>query len=395
MSEEYTAEQKIIRDFTNQLAKKYDYSYFLENMKEEKFPTKFWKVLGEGGYIGMLAPDEYGGTDFKIEDLVVFFESMAKNGLVSHQLMNQVVCCDFLTKYGNEEQKKKYIPGRISGTLCTYAYLEQNEGMSLFDLNMSAVKNGNTYTLNGRKVYVAGARESKHLIVAARTKPLDPENEKEGLSLFLLDANSKGIEMVPKELNVRVIEEKEMMMITGDTFYEVNFNDVEIPQESLIGLENSGGEYIDATSSLMMIIMAATSIGWGQNLLEKAIEYSKIRAIYEEPIGSYQAIQHPMVRAKTDLELAKLVVERAANACDDKEDQEEVSIYAGIAKYTASEAAYSACDIAIQCHGGSGFDRDTGIITQWPLVLLSKIIPINNEVILEQYADAALDLPAS
>ncbi|MBW2201148.1 MAG: acyl-CoA dehydrogenase, partial [Deltaproteobacteria bacterium] len=363
--------------------------------KKMEFPLKFWNVIGEGGYIGMLAPEEYGGTDFNAEDLVVFFESMAKKGLMSHQLINQVTCCDFLTKYGNPEQKSKYIPGIISGTLCSYANLEQSEGMSLFDISMSAVKEGNTYKLNGRKSYVAGAKGSANLIVAARTKPLDPENKKEGISLFLLDSNSKGIEMVPKELNVRVTGENEMMMITGDTFYEIHFNDVKISQENRIGRENSGGEYIDNTSSLMMMMMAATSIGWGENLLEMGVEYAKNRVIYEEPLGSYQAIQHPMVRAKTDLELAKLIIERAANAYDSEEDQEEVAIYAGMAKYTATEAAYNACDIAIQVHGGSGFDRDTGVITLWPLVLLSRIIPLNNDVILERYAEVALGLPAS
>ena len=395
MSENRTIEQKIIRDFVDQLAKRYDFNYFLQKMKSGDFPSEYWKVLGEGGYIGMIAPEEYGGTASKTEDLAVFFEGMARNGLVSHQLINQVVSCEFLGKYGNEDQKKEYIPKLIAGMLSSYASIEQNEGMSLFDIDMTASKEGNTYLLKGRKSYVVSAGECEKLIVAARTRPLDQDNKQDGISLFLLDSNSNGIEMIPKEINVRVTGENEMMMITGDTFYEVHFNDVKVSQEGLIGRENAGGEYIHETSSLMMIMMAATSIGWGENVLEMAVEYAKTRVIYEDPIGSYQAIQHPMVRAKTDLELAKLVVERAATAIDDNENMDEVAIYASMAKYAASEAAYHACDIAIQSHGGSSFDRETGIITLWPLVLLSRIIPLNNEVILETFSEVALGLPPS
>ncbi len=397
MSEKYTLEQKIIRDFVHQLAKDFNANYFLENMKNEEFPINYWKVIGEGGYIGMLASEEYGGTGFMIEDLVIFFEAMAKKGLVSHQLMNQVVCCDILTKYGNEEQKKKYIPGIISGTICSYASMEQSEGMSLFNINMRADRKGPIYKLNGRKNYVVGAKASSNLIIAARTKPLDldKDSKEDGISLFLLDSNTEGIEMIPKEINVRVTSENEMMMITGDTFYEVHFNDVVVSQGNLIGQENSGGQYIHDTSSLMMIIMAVTSIGWGEKVLEMAVEYAKNRVIFKEPIGSYQAIQHPLVRAKTDLELAKLVMERAVSACDNHENPEEIAVYASMSKYAATEAAYNACDIAIQAHGGYSFDREMGIITLWPLILLSRIIPLNNDVILERFSEAALGLPAS
>ena len=201
--------------------------------------------------------------------------------------------------------------------------------------------------------------------------------------------------MIPKELNVRVTPVEERMMITGDTFYDVLFDDVEVSREDLIGREDSGGEYIHNTSSLIMMMMAAASIGWGENVLEMAVEYAKTRVIYEEPIGSYQAVQHPMVRAKTDLEMAKLVLERAAIALDGGENPDDTAIYASMAKYAATEAAYHAFDIAIQAHGGSSFDRETGIITLWPLVLMSRMIPLNNEVILERFAEAALGLPTS
>jgi alkylation response protein AidB-like acyl-CoA dehydrogenase len=394
-ADQYTMEQKIIKDFINQLARDFDFLYFLENMKKEEFPEKFWKAISEGGYIGILVPEEYSGTNFKARDLVLFCYNMALKGLMSLQLINQIACCDFLAKFGSKEQKKRYLSELISGKLCGYALMEENEGMSLFDINTKAIKKGTNYKLNGQKNYVVGAKKSSKMIVAARTKAIGKGDKKTGISLFIVDSDANGIEIIPKEINVRVTPEKELMMITGDTFSQVNFSEVNVSGENLLGEKNCGGEYIQETSNLLMLMTAACAIGWAENVLDKAVEYAKKRVIFEEPIGSYQAVQHPMVRAKTDIELAKLALDRAVSAYDNKEDIDEVFVYASISKYAATEAAYNACDISIQAHGGYSFDRETGIITLWPLILLSRIIPLNNDIILEKFSEAALGLPLS
>ncbi len=392
---QYTVEQKIMVDFVHQLAKDFDFEYFLENMKNEKPYTKYWNVLGEGGYFGLLAPEQYGGSDFNAVDLVVFFVNLAQKGLLSHQIMNQMLCCACLAQFGSTEQRKTYLPRLISGKKCSYATMEQGEGISLFDIRMEAGREDGIYRLNGMKDYVAGAGDAEYFIITARTRPYDRKNKKDGISLFVVDAKNSGITIIPKELNVRVTGENEMMMLTGDAFCEVRFNDIEVSSENILGLENSGGACLDVISSLQMIMMAAMSIGWGEKLLALGVEHSLNRVIFEDPIGSYQAIQHPMARAKTDLELAKLATERAVTAYDNKEDQGNVLSFTSIAKYTASEAAYNACDISIQAHGGSAFDRDMGIISMWPLILLSRIIPLNNDVILERFSESAFDLPSS
>lgn len=391
----YTAEQKIITDFVHQLARNFGFEYFLENMKNEKPYTKYWNVLGDGGYFGLLAPEAFGGSDFKTGDLVVFFNNLAKKGLASHQIMNQVLCCAILAQYGSTELQKTYLPELISGKKCSYAVMEQGEGISLFDIRMDAVGDGDTYRLNGMKDYVAGAGDADCFIIAARTRPFDGKNKKQGISLFVVDAKTPGITVTPKELNVRVTGENEMMMITGDAFCTLAFDNVVVSSHSLLGLENSDEDCINAISSLQMIMMAAISIGWGENMLDMGVEHARNRAIFEDSIGSYQAIQHPMARAKTDLELAKLATERAVAAYDNNEAPENVLSFSSVAKYTASEAAYSACDISMQAHGGSAFDRDMGIISMWPLILLSRIIPLNNDMILERFSETVLGLPPS
>lgn len=389
--DDYTADQGALADFVHQLAEEFDFSYFLENMRQGKFPSRFWEVFGAGGYLGILAPEEHGGAGSNIEDLVVLTHNLARNGLASHQLLNQILCCDLLARYGSDEQLRRHLPEIISGSLCALSLMEATEGMDLFDLEMSAVCDAESFKLNGTKRYVAGAAEASRMLVVARTGPAPEGDRQQGLSLFIVDPQVPGIETIPRELNVRVTADEELVLITGDAFFDVVFDDVEVSRGDLVGREGLGGEAIAESASLLFILTAVTAIGWGESVLEKAVEHAKNRVIFEEPIGSYQAIQHPMVRARTELELAKLAIARAVSAYD-KQD-EEVPVYASIAKCAATEAAYAACDISIQAHGGSGFDRETGVITLWPLILLSRILPLNNDVILESFAEAALDLP--
>jgi hypothetical protein len=231
------------------------------------------------------------------------------------------------------------------------------------------------------------------MFVLARTGPASEGDPKCGLSLFMLDPQTPGIEVTSREINVRVTGDEEPTQITGDAFFDVVFKDVEVPREGLIGEAGIGGEAIEAVSNLLFILTAVMAIGWGESVLEKAVEHAKTRVIFEEPIGSYQAVQHPMVRARTELELAKLAIVRAASAYNKRD--EDLAVYASVSKCAATEAAYAACDISLQAHGGSGFDRETGVITVWPLILLSRILPLNNDVILERFAEAALDLPVT
>jgi alkylation response protein AidB-like acyl-CoA dehydrogenase len=263
--------------------------------------------------------------------------------------------------------------------------------MDLFDLDMSAARDAESFRLAGTKRYVAGAREASRMLVVARTGPEGEGDRKQGLSLFSVDPQQQGIAMVARELSVRVTADEELVLITGDTFFDVAFDDLELSRGDLVGEEGLGADAVIDASNLLFILTAVTAIGWGESVLEKAIEHAKTRAVFEDPIGSYQAIQHPMVRAKTELELAKLAIARAVSAYDKRDA--DLAVYASVAKCAATEAAYCACDISLQALGGGGFDRETGVITLWPLILLSRILPLNNEVILERFAEAALDLP--
>ncbi len=391
----YTEEQGLIVHVVSQLAKDFDHAYFLGKCRDDAFPGEFWKVLSEGGYMGCVASEEYGGSDFSTADLVAFMTALGRGGMASNVLVNQLACCDALMRLGSDDQKEEHIPAIVSGTRWTYANIEKTQGRGLFELSLAATPDGDNFLLNGSRSYVVGADGAAFLLVPARTADRDASDPGVGLSLFVVPTDAEGLCTTRKEVNVRVTTKREPVAATGDSFFEVVFDGVSVPAANRIGVEGQGGDAIESIASRIMLMMSGMCIGWGDRILEQTVEYANNRVIYEEPIGSYQAVQHPLVRARTEVEMAKLLTERAAQACDDGAEGEELMTYASVAKYSATEAAYAACDIGVQAHGGSGFDRDTGIITLWPLILMSRILPLNNDVILERFAEVGMGLPVS
>ena len=387
MSEKLSEDQKLIADFVGDLAKKYDKDYFIDKAKGKEFPIEVWNDLAEYGYLGIIIPEEYEGGEFKVDDLRVFVEEMSKNGLISFQFVSNLIDSILLLRWGNEDQKNEYLPEMVSGTRFSFAITEPDVGTNVSNLKTNAVREGDYYRLNGRKRFITGAKESKYMLVV--TKIVSDEGGR-GMGFLLVDPKSDGVGMTP--IHMGVITPKETM-ITGDLHYEVSFDGVMVPKENLIGGGNMKEEHLFDAFVLWRIVIASMALGWGRNVIEIGAEYAKQRIVFEDPIGAYQAIQHPMARAKSELELAALVNQRAAIAYDNKEDPEVLEELANMSKLTTSEAAYKACDIAMQCHGGYSFDKGYGLITMAPLIRLARIIPISNEAILDRFGEHVLGLP--
>lgn len=382
--EKVSEDQALMKEFVKSLSKQYDEEYFLTKTKSKEFPNEVWNDLAKNGYLGMIVPEKYGGGEFKVDDLRVFLREMAKYKLISLQFVSQIIVSNILSKWSNEEQRKKYLPQLISGTRFSFAITEPNEGADISDIKTTAVEEEGYYRLNGHKIFITGAKESKYMLVATRVIPKDVkgDNKRMNINLFLVDSDCDGINMMLQDVGVTTAGD---MLITGDRQYDVRFNDVIVPSENMVCRDGTKNTYLLDISNLLNIIMAAIAIGWGENVLTKGVEYAKQRVLYEEPIGAYQGIQHPMVRARTSLELANLMAQRAARAYDAEEDLELVEIYVNAAKFSASEAANEACNIAMQSHGGYCVDRGYGLITLLPLIRLTRHIPISNEIILDRF----------
>lgn len=377
----YSEEQQMIAQFVAGLSKDYDNAYFLTKIRKLEYPSEFWNVLVENGFLGLEAPDTFGGSGFGHTDLVVFLNQIAKAGMASYQLIDQLLAARLILDNALAAQQKQYLPELIAGKRWSLAFLDDVRGRSLDGVAVRAAKKGKGYALTGRKFYAVNAKDAERLLVTATVGA----GRARKLGLFVVDPKAKGVKIVERQINIRVNQPREPMAVTGDVFYNVELKGV--TAEALLGKLAPLGVATSKIAARQMLMLAATAVGWGDRILDKAIAYANTRVIYQEPIGAYQAIQHPLVRAKTDVEMAKLLIERAVAAYQAEAPAKELLTYAAVAKYAATEAAYNACDIGIQTHGGGGYDRDTGLITLWPLILQARIVPLNSEVILENFAD--------
>jgi alkylation response protein AidB-like acyl-CoA dehydrogenase len=381
-------EQAMLRRFVADLAKEYGNAYFVKQSRADAFPAEFWKVLADNGFLGLEIPESLGGSPFQLADLVVLLYSLGAAGMTSFHLLDQLVAGHVLTAFADEAQKKAYWPALAAGEHWAAALFEDTTGGSAFACNTTAQKEGDTYVLNGSKPLVTLGGEAKHLLVAARTQPRDAANPAAGLILLAVDAGAPGITAQARELNVRVAETPEHRSATGDKYYRLELKDVRVPASALLGSED--GAAAKRALSRYLLMIAASAAGWGDRVIEQGVNYANQRVLYTEPISAYQAIQHPMVRAKTEVEMAKLLITRAVDAHGETDDADDLLTYSAMAKYLAAEAAFQAFDISMQAHGGSGFDRDTGLITLWPLSILARMLPMNGDLILEQYGERLL-----
>jgi acyl-CoA dehydrogenase len=280
-------------------------------------------------------------------------------------------------RHGNEEQKRKYLPGIASGSLRLQAFgvTEPTTGSDTTQLKTRAEKRGNDrYVINGQKVWTSRVLQSDLMLLLARTTAPDKVKKRsEGLSVFLVDlreAKGNGVE-------IRKID----AMINHNTC-EVFIDNLEVPAENLIGEEGKGFKYIVDSMNAERILIASESLGDAKYFIRRACDYARERVVFGRPIGQNQGVQFPIARAHAELVAAELVVRKA---CAE----------ANMGKMLAADAAWKAADSCLQTFGGFGFAREYGIERKWRETRLYQTAPISTNMILAYVAQHVLGLPRS
>ena len=387
MAFEATAEETMIRDAIRQIAKKYDRGYWLAKARAGAFADELWQELGEGGFLGMMIPPEYGGGGLGLQQMAVLIEEMGHEGIPLLLLVvGNVMDAGLIARYGNAEMKERYLPPLARGeTRFCFALTEPTAGSNSFRTATSARLDGDSYVLNGQKMFITGVDASDYLLVVASTTPFEEAPDKrEGLSLFVVDRRSAGITLQPLDMGV----------LHPETQFAVYFDDVRVPRGDLVGEEGKGHRYLFDALNPERISAAAVAVGLGRLVLDKAVAYARERIVFDKPIGTHQGLAHPLAQAKTHLELAA-VMTRYAAALSDAGDKMTAAAYANMAKFAAADAATEACDLAIEVHGGSGFSTDVDLITIWPYVRMLRTVPVSREMILNYIGEHVLGLPRS
>jgi acyl-CoA dehydrogenase len=378
-------ESEFIRDFVRQLTAKYDRRYWVERAAQDKPIDEMWRELGRAGYLGVTVPEEYGGTGLSLSRLAVLMEELANHGVPTFFLVvGTAMGAIPIAKYGTEAQKRRYLPPMADGSekFC-FAITEPDAGTNSFRIRTIARRDGDHYVLNGQKVFISGVDQAEHMLVVARTTPADQVKDKrEGMSLFIVDPKAPGVELNRMDTRVLMPEHQ----------FQVFFEDVRIPRDNLVSEEGKGLQAIFDALNPERVMTAAMVVGLGRFALDKAVEYAKTRKVFNVPIGAHQGLAHPMAIAKTELELASLMMHHAAHVFDAGGN---AAPYANMAKYAAAEAGIKAVDVAMQVHGGSGFTGEVDIITLWPVVRLIRTAPVSSEMVLNYIGEHVLGLPRS
>jgi alkylation response protein AidB-like acyl-CoA dehydrogenase len=381
-----TDEQRMLREAVGGIASKYGHSYFTERAHADERADDLWNELAEGGFLGVNVPSEYGGGGMGIAELAIVLEELATNGCPLLLLVvSPAICATIIAHFGSEEQKQAWLPRFGSGELkMAFAITEPDAGSNSHKIATTATRDGDVYRLQGTKYYISGADESQAVLVVTRTG-VDEDTGRGRLSLFVVDLDSPGIDMtlIPVEI---VAPEKQ---------YTLFFDNVEVPADRLLGTEGDGLRQVFVGLNPERIMTAAMANGIGLYALDKAAAYARDRSVWGTPIARHQGISHPLAKAKIEVELARLMCQKAAWACDTGADAGEAGEAANMAKYAAAEAALGALDQAIQTHGGNGMSSEFGLADMWGLARLMRTAPVSREMILNFIGQHSLQLPKS
>jgi alkylation response protein AidB-like acyl-CoA dehydrogenase len=374
-------EHRALRAAVAQIARKFGPRYYAERAAERRPCAELWAALGEAGFIGVNIPEAYGGGGGGLTELVLVCEEIAAAGTPLLLLVvSAAISAEMLAEFGTEEQRATWLPRLASGTSkMVFAITEPDAGSNTHRLSTTAARDGEDWVLNGTKYYISGVDEAEALLVVART---GQDTRGARLSLFIVPADAAGLDkhVLPVDL---LLPERQ---------FTLHFDDVRVGPGALLGEEGAGFRQVFHGLNPERITGAALAVGAARYALTAAARYANERTVWSQPIGAHQGVSHPLAKAKIETELAALMTRQAAWQHDHGLPAGESS---NMAKYAAAEAAIAAVDAAIQTHGGNGLSTEYGLMPYWSLARLTRIAPVNREMILNFVAQHSLGLPRS
>lgn len=387
MSFVLTEDRKALVAGVEALCSQYPNDYWLERDRDGEYPHAFHRDLAQAGWLGIAMPEEYGGSGLGMTEAALVMHTISRSGAgfsgASAVHMN-IFGLNPVVVFGSPEQRARALPPLISGEhKACFAVTEPDAGLDTTKLTTRAVRDGDHYVVHGRKIWISTAQVANKMLLLARTTPLsEVKKPTQGLSLFYTDLDRSKIEVREIEKMGRKCVDSNMLFIDG----------LRIPVEDRIGDEGEGFKYILHGLNPERILIAAEAVGLGRAALDRAVEYAKERVVFGRPIGQNQGIQHPLAQAWMQLEAADLMVQKAAYLYDAGLPCGE---YANSAKYLGAEAAFNACQTAIQTLGGMGYAKEYHVERYLRESFIPRIAPVSPQLVMCFIAEKVLGLPRS
>ena len=375
-----------IRDAVRALCAEFPDTYHREIDAQRGYQEAFLTALTKAGWLAAMIPAEYGGSGLGLAEASVIMEEINRSGGNAGACHGQMYNMGTLLRHGSEAQKALYLPKIATGEwrLQSMGVTEPSTGTDTTKLKTTAVKKGDRYVVNGQKVWISRVQHSDWMILLARTTPLaEVKKKSEGMSIFMVNLR----EAEQSGMTVRPIAN----MVNHET-NELFFENLEIPEENLIGEEGKGFKYILDGLNAERTLIAAECIGDGYWFIDRVTQYVKERTVFGRPIGQNQGVQFPIADAYMEVEAANLM---RYKACDLFDKGEACGAEANMAKYLAAKASWEAGNACLQFHGGFGFAHEYDVERKFRETRLYQVAPISTNLIYAYIAEHVLDLPRS
>ncbi|HNF06408.1 MAG TPA: acyl-CoA dehydrogenase family protein [Mycobacterium sp.] len=379
-----TDERRTLRSAVAAMARNYGEDYYLEKARAGEHTTELWTEAGKLGFIGVNLPEEYGGGGAGMYELSMGMEEMAAAGsALLMMVVSPAINGTIIAKFGTEEQKKRWIPGIADGSITmAFAITEPDAGSNSHRITTTARRDGADWILNGQKVFISGIDQAQAVLVVGRTEEAKTGNLKPALFVMPTDTPGLSWTRIPMEI------------VSPESQFQVFLDDVRLPADALVGSEDAAIAQLFAGLNPERIMGAASAVGMGRFALGKATDYVKTRQVWKTPIGAHQGLSHPLAANHIEIELAKLMMQKAATLYDSGDDFGAAEA-ANMAKYAAGEASVRAVDQAVQSLGGNGLTKEYGVASMLTASRLTRIAPVSREMILNFVAQTSLGLPRS
>ncbi|MER7990661.1 acyl-CoA dehydrogenase family protein [Streptomyces noursei] len=377
-------EHRALRAAVAALAKRYGREYFTAVVAAGKHTDELWQEAARAGYLGVNLPEEYGGGGAGITELALVLEELGAAGCPLLMLVvSPAICGTVIARFGTEQQKRTWLPGLADGSrTMAFGITEPDAGSNSHRITTTARRDDTDWILNGRKIFVSGVDIADATLIVGRTE--DARTGKLKPCLFIVPREAPGFGRSPVPMELAAPEKQ----------FELTLDDVRLPAEALVGDEDAGLLQLFAGLNPERIMTAAFALGMGRYALARAVDYARTRQVWKEPIGAHQAIAHPLAQCHVELELAGLMMRKAALLYDAGDDM-AAGEAANMAKYAAAEAAVHTVDQAVHTLGGNGLTQEYGLASLITAARVARIAPVSREMILNFLSHQSLGLPKS
>lgn len=381
-----------VRRGIGDICSRYDLDYWQRCESDKRWPEEVWAELGKGGWLGLAVPEEFGGGGQGLLELAVATETIAASGAAGGSAFTYVLTPGFgaltLARHGTPEQQAELLPRLATGEVETcFALTEPDAGSNSLAITTSARRDGGDYVINGQKIWITGVQRATWMLLVTRTIPAaEAQPRTSGLTVFLVN--------VPEAVAAGRLSYQPIPKLGANTTPSnmVFIDDLRVPASRVVGQVDQGAAVLWDILNPERILLAASALGGAEVALRVGVAYAKEREVFGRPIGANQAIAFPLAQVKAKIELARLMIYKAAWSFDERLP---CGTEANIAKLTASQAAWEAADAAFQTHGGMAYSLEYPVARLLTDARIGKVAPVTEELLLNFLATQVLGLPRS